>query len=214
MTESTKKSEEIIPKESKEDSENNSDDDDEQNDIISPIPPKILFNKLLSAIDKGATTNEIRQDPIKYLSSGKKKEIIINGYYKGIVLTEEILREMISYGDKLACLIFKNDDFVKDNNNKYYHLDFKDKRSYCWPDNDYPHYSEISNRVYDRDNKSLIQIIKDGKLNKSGGYNKLIVMEVYEEPYMHQIKNEETDDGCATGEYIVGYHKEIAKIVF
>src|SRR5689334_4020145 len=79
--------------------------------ILNGIEQTILFEKILEAIDKGVTTEQLRQDPLKYILSGETKEIVINRGGEGLKVSYTILKEMEKRGDKLAKKIIEEDEF-------------------------------------------------------------------------------------------------------
>jgi len=168
--------------------------------MLSLIKPQILLDKILDAIDKGATTDEIRSDPIKFMTTGKKKEIVINTGGEGLKLSPTIITEMAQRGDKLAKEIIEKDKFQNYTKNCY-PLPIK----FAFFEKNPPIYG-IPN--YDRENKILIDIIKEGKLKNNGGMT-LVVAAVYDEYYMYEIK---TSCDFYQSEYIDGYHEIIAKM--
>lgn len=167
---------------------------------LSSVHPKILLDKILNAVDKGISTKEIREDPLKFLTSGVKKEIVINTGGEGLKLSPEIINEMAKRGDKLAKDILEKNKFQN-----YVQFSHTLPIKFAFLENEPPIYG-IAN--YDRENKILIDIIKEGKLKNNGGMT-LMVAAVYEEYYMHEIK---MDHDLYQSEYIVGYHEKIAKM--
>jgi len=47
-------------------------------DVIDGVNARYLLKKILDAIDQGVSTDDIRRDPMRFLTSGRTKEIIIN----------------------------------------------------------------------------------------------------------------------------------------
>lgn len=57
-------------------------------DVLAGVDGRYLLTKILEAVDRGVPTDEIRRDPLKFLTSGKTKEIIINTADEyGVMLT-------------------------------------------------------------------------------------------------------------------------------
>jgi hypothetical protein len=81
------------------------------------IDTTILFNKVLEAIDQGITTEEIRQNPLKYIVSGKTQKIVVNTGGEGLKVSYEIIEEMAKRGDQLAKILLENNEFNKINEN-------------------------------------------------------------------------------------------------
>lgn len=144
---------------------------------IKGISSQILFTKILDAIDKGATTNEIRQNPLKYLVSGKTKEIVINSGGEGLKVSREILAEMARQGDLLAKRILEKDNFEE-----IPHRGTKSSNTFAnqWA------YLESQYKIYDRENPILIKILKEDRLKNIGGWE-LIICRVYVEPWSYKI---------------------------
>jgi methyltransferase-like protein len=170
-------------------SSNNSDEDNDDEpqglDKLCGMKAEFIAEKLLDAIDKGVSTDDIRKDPFKYIISGKTMEIVINRGGNGLKICPEIIQEMASRGDKAAKYIIEKNDFMKYSNS----------------DLTYTYFNH-------RTNKTLIEIIKEDKLRNTGGMT-LCVCQVYVEPFTYTIREEEDRWGS---EYIDGWHKEIASI--
>ena len=125
------------------------------NSTIDAIKSSMVLSKILDAVDAGVKTEEIRKDPLKYIISGKTKEIIVNTGGEGIKVSKHILEEMTKRGDKLAMKLLQNNKF------KYIEDKKKDENAFLYLENGY--------KNYDRENKVLIEIIKEGKIeNKIG----------------------------------------------
>jgi len=153
---------------------------------LKGLDAAIIVDKLLEAIDKGATTDEIRTDVKRYLTSGKKKEIIINTGGEGLKLSPALIEEMAKKGDQLAQKIIDQNRFI----------------DYRFSEEKFA-YLEDKHGNYDRSNPILISMLKEGKYENNGGMN-LIVCEVYEEPWMYKICK--ADDHWGS-EYIEGWYK-------
>jgi len=151
---------------------------------LSGIAQPILFEKILEAIDKGITTEQLRQDPLKYILSGKTKEIVVNRGGEGLKVSYAILKEMEKRGDELAKKIIEEDKF-----------------KYCSKNGDSRWcFLETEHQNYDRENPILIEILKEAKIKNIGGW-KLHVYMVPVEPWAYQIL---TDDDIWRSEYVVG----------
>ena len=163
---------------------------------LDGIDSEILFEKILGAIDHGATTQQIRQNPFKFLTSGKTKEIIINTGGEGLKVSREIVVEMARRGDPLATEIIKNNRFKH-----YSGLMLKEPMLFAYLET-----GGTFHDSYDRENKILIDMIKENKFRNNGGMS-LAIYRVYEEPYMYQVCK---SDDCWRSEYLVGWSQHIA----
>ena len=167
---------------------------------INGINSEIVLDKILSAIDSGHTTEEIRKDPLKYLVSGKTKKIVISPGGRGLKISYEIIKEMANRGDELSIkLLEDNEDWKMIS--EYYssnHCDLKDiledQKNKVWI------HFEKSCGDYDRTNKHLIDIVEENKLINIGGWT-LDVCTVYVEDWSYKICS--SDDGFGS-EYVVG----------
>lgn len=161
--------------------------------FIKGITPEVLFVKVLDAVQNGISPADIYKNPQKYLTSGKIKEIIINLGGEGIKVSPEIIQEMAKRGDDTAITIIKEDLFQTYNayNFKLEPLKFAflEKKG-----------------VDDRENKILIEIIKEGKMKNNGGMH-LAVCSVHEESYSYKIIHEKD---LWKSESIKGWHKIVA----
>ena len=181
----------------KEETKSSSDEITKARQCLFGIPQDVLFDHILFAIDHGAKTNDIRQNPMKYLTSGKTKEIVINSGGEGLKLSPEIIEEMSKRGDQLAKKIIDQNKFINYRQwGKISNLKFA--------------FLEYSDRQYDRENKVLIQIIKEGKMKNTAGMT-LKLIEVYEEPFMYRIENNPDTYGSKE-EYVVGHYKVISEM--
>jgi hypothetical protein len=166
-------------------------------DLLCGIDTKTAIEMILDAVDRGVTTREIRADPLKYLTSGQTKEIIINTGGEGLKISEEIIIEMAKRGDSLAQQIIKKDDFKN--------VSYGSPLRYAWLEKSVPF---CMFRDYDRENHVLIELIKEGKIGNLGGME-LRVCKVYVEDYMYEICN--ANDGFGS-EYILGWNELVAKM--
>lgn len=162
------------------------------------IDPVVLFEKILTAIDNGATTTEIRANPHKYIVSGKMKEIVINEGGSELPLSRKILKEMAIRGDELAASIL-NKPFL------FYppKVPTEDTDDNMWASF---HIKIRGDRYPERFNPILIEMLKEGCQNN--GWD-LVVYRVYEEEWSYEVRNR--DDG-SDNEYLIGgisyYHPE------
>lgn len=167
---------------------------------FSGIESSIVLEKILDAVDQGATTKEIRNNPYKYLTSGKTKEIIINIGGAGLKISPEIINEMSRRGDKLAMEI-RDENRFHNYVNRYgknpLRFAFLEHMTGC------PYF-----HAYDRENGVLKEIIKEGKMRNNGGMT-LRIFKVYEEPYMYKVCEDIDDFGS---EYIKGWHELVAEM--
>ena len=168
---------------------------------VDGVDPDILLTKILEAIDKGHTTDEIRENPMKFIVSGKTKKIVICTGGEGLKLSYEIINEMANRGDQLAKKLIDDDKrWCKINNYQSSRCKLseipKDERSEVWI-----HYRDQKlYNEYDRTNEHLINIIEEDEIQNIGGWT-LQVYTVYDEDWSYQIHNQL--DGYGS-EYIVG----------
>lgn len=146
------------------------------------------LEKILAAIDAGATTDEIRKDPMKFLVSGETIEIVINSGGEGLKLSPEIIEEMAKRGDELAKDIIEKKKFI----------------AYSNSDKKFAYLEEFPGS-YDRQNKILIEIIKEGKIKNNGGMV-LEIHKVHEEGWTYEVCK---DDDYWNSEYIKGWSMKI-----
>lgn len=174
---------------------------------MNGLPPEMVFKRTLDAIDKGISVSEIRKDFRKYILIGKKKEIIVNTGGYGVRVSREIIEEMVKREDKLALDILKNNRFnTYQINNKGDTVLFAYLEDLSEIDDPYG----IRTPIYDRENTTLIQIIKEGKMRNNAGMN-LMVAEVYDDPEYETYKICESDDlGPHCYEYIKGYYRKVS----
>lgn len=178
-------------------------ENDTSNEIYQTLKgfsSQMVLERVLKAIDSGVTTDEIRRNPLKYLTSGKTKEIVINTGGEGLKVCPEIIHEMAKRGDVLAQEIIDNKSF-----RTYNTFGLGPKLQFAYLKTPHQWIGE-----YDRTNKTLIQIIKEGTMKNNGGMD-LVVAKVYDDSdyEMYQIRN--VDDDWSS-EYIDGWHKIIAEI--
>lgn len=166
-------------------SENKSESDYQ---ILNGISPDILFEKLLDIIDSGVKTDDLRKNPIKYLVKGTTKEIVVCTGGEGLKVSREIITEMAKRGDQLAIKLLEKNKFSVIPNS------FTNSgQQWC--------YLESGYHNYDRENKILIEILKEGKLDNIGGWT-LEVYTVYTEPWSYEVCK--SDDHWGS-EYVKGY---------
>jgi len=156
--------------------------------VMDGMSPEILFTKILDIIDSGVSTDDLRKNPTKYLMKGTTKEIIICTGGEGLKVSHEIITEMAKRGDKLAIHLLDKDKFS-------IILDPITKAVQKWC------YLESKYNKYDRENKILIEILKEGKLHNIGGWT-LEIYTVYSEPWSYKICK--SDDHWGS-EYVKGY---------
>jgi hypothetical protein len=117
-----------------------------------------LIKQILDAVDRGVSTKELREDYKKHILSGPQKKIVINTGGEGLKGSYNIFQEMAKRGDDLAKILIEKDNFyvicdvfssrLKD----AYYYDNRDKQ---WT------YLERFDRHYDRENKTLIEILEE-----------------------------------------------------
>ena len=159
---------------------------------LKGINPDLILDKILSAIDQGATTQDIRSDPFKYIVSGQTKEIVICTGGEGLKVSYQIIQEMATRGDKLAILLIKNDKFNQLPSYSSEKSDDPNANRWC--------YLEKRHSSYDRENPILIEILKENKLHNIGGWT-LRVCEVYVEPWSYKVRKSSDHWGS---EYVEG----------
>lgn len=135
-----------------------------------------------------------------YISNDFNKYFIICNIAKTHFKLCTILCKSISYwkwvlcrGDSLVKQILENNDLEQLDENCS-DIQTSNPNANKWG------YLETSYRKYDRENKILIEILKEGKLKNIGGW-KLVVCQVYIEPWSYVIKK--SDDFWGS-EYIIG----------
>lgn len=121
-----------------------------------------IANNILDDIERGISVSDVRKNLLRYIYVNSKKEIIINRTNIGIKLNRAIINEMARRGDKTAIEIVTQ--------NKFTHL--PNKNGYIY---EYAHLYIPGTYKYDRDNKILLDIIKEGKLKN----NNSDVLEIY-----------------------------------
>lgn len=149
---------------------------------------QIIIDKILDAVDRGISTKELRENYKKHILCGQTKKIVINSGGEGLKISYEILQEMKKRGDSLATQIIEKDIFnVIDDYSFLSHRNVKgdDKnRDKQWTFLDLPRgYFD-----YDRENKTLIEIIEEDKIKNIGGWT-LEVVEVPVEKWSWYIEN-------------------------
>ena len=160
---------------------------------LQGISPEYLFTKILDAIDKGISTKALRENPIKYIVSGKTKKIVINYGGEGLKVSYNIIKEMAKRGDELAIKLLQENKF------KEIYL------ACCKKESTDPHankwtYLERKSKNYDRENKILIEILEEGKLDNIGGWVLQIEI-VGVEPWSYKVCK---SDDMFGSEYIEG----------
>jgi hypothetical protein len=166
---------------------------------------ELLIDKILDAIDRGVTTSQLREDYSKYIISGKTKKIIICTGGEGLKISRKLLEEMKNRGDKLATTILEKDEFyvityygsssiIKD---EYYHKN--EDKHWAYLENDF--------KDYDRENKILIDIIEEDKIENIGGWT-LEVVDVPIENWSYKICKSDDHWGCEYISYVVKNNRE------
>src|SRR5579872_1104339 len=61
-----------------------------------------LFHKLLDLIESGISSDVLRENPLRYLLSGRKKKIVVNLGGEGLKVSCKILEKMAALGDEEA----------------------------------------------------------------------------------------------------------------
>jgi hypothetical protein len=147
-----------------------------------------VFEKILEAIEHGAKPEEIRADPLKYILSGKTKEIVVCTGGEGLKVSKQIVNEMAKRGDPWAKRKLEKDKFL------YLSTACGCEEAYC--------YLESAPRRYHRTNAVLIDMLKeDPDLENLGGWC-LEVFTVPEEDWAYEIRNNVDLWGS---EYVVGW---------
>lgn len=148
----------------------------------------IIIEKILDAVDRGVPTAELRKDYEKHILSGKTKKIVINSGGEGLKVSYEILQEMKNRGDCLATEIIEKDVFnVIDDYGYSKNAKGDNKtRDKQWTFLDIK--SNYYDYEYDRENKTLIEIIEENKIKNIGGWD-LDVVEVPIEEWAWHIEN-------------------------
>lgn len=157
--------------------------------VLNGMKPAVLFEKILEAIDRGITTNQLRHDLSEYILSGKTKQIVINRGGEGLKVSYVILKEMEKRGDLLAKKIIDKNEFEK----VPIHC-IKEGNDQRWA------YLEKDYGMYDRGNTTLIEILKEGQYENIGGWD-LVVCNVPIESWAYKICK---DDDIYRSEYIEG----------
>lgn len=169
-----------------------------------------LFNKILNVIDSGITTQELRQNPEKYLLNDKHKKIVY--WYGGgsCVLSREIIKSMADMGDELCKEIINNEKKYKwehicpflfrrtnceKDDNGYYYMNIKGERVNLNNDELCIHLG--MHEKYLRTNEFLIKIIEEEKINNIGGWALDIAL-VYDDDKSYSIIKENDGFGSET----------------
>lgn len=176
---------------------------------VDSIEPNLLLEKILDAVDKGIPTSEIRKDPIKYVLSGETKEIVVNVGGDGLKVSYKIISEMAKRGDILAQSLIEKDKFhviCKDGiystrlKDDYYYSNRDKQWTYLYKDKLEDDYGDDYFDIYDRENKTLIEVLKDGIRNIGGWVLSIYVVPV--ERWAYKITR--LDDPWGS-EYITGH---------
>ena len=104
---------------------------------------------ILDHIDKGVTTQQIKENVESYIISGKFREIIISKRGFGLKVPEKMIYEMAELGDIHAKRIIEKDDFKEYSNN-------------------HSRFAFLVNELgeYDRFNENLIKLIKSNLVDE------------------------------------------------
>jgi hypothetical protein len=147
---------------------------------------EMKFSSSYLTIDRGITTAELRENPLKYILSGRTREVVYCTGGEGLKLSREIVEEMARRGSAAAKRHLETGHFQKSKPYVYIE-DPDDGKEWTWFDNA-------------RHSRTLIKIVKEGKLKNIGGWT-LVVAEVPEEDWAWEIKQESDH---YRSEYIVG----------
>lgn len=149
----------------------------------------IILDKILDAIDKGINTKQLREDYKKYILSGKEKKIVINTGGEGLKVSYPILEEMKKRGDKLAEQLIEKDNFYVIDEEGSFSNKIQDEYYFKNRDKQWT-YLESPDMIenYDRENKTLIEILEETKLENIGGWD-LMVVNVPVEEWAYEIEN-------------------------
>lgn len=149
-----------------------------------------VFRLVLDAIDRGITTADLRENPLKYILSGRTHEVVYCTGGEGLKLSREIVEEMARRGSAAAKRHLETGHFQK--SKPYVYIQHPDDgKEWTWFDNA-------------RHSRTLIKIVKEGKLKNIGGWT-LVVAEVPEEDWAWEIKQESDH---FRSEYVVGAVKD------
>jgi hypothetical protein len=140
-----------------------------------------VLHHVLAAVDRGVSTAELREDPLKHLLSGRTQEVVYCSGGEGLKVSREIIQEMARRGCEEARAALMAHHFGV----------LESGEEWSWLDGA-------------RHNHHLIAIIKENKLKNVGGW-KLVVALVPEEHWAWYIKH---GDDCWTSEYVVGAIKD------
>jgi len=175
-----------------------------QEDIIRGFSPNYLMTKILEAVDAGAHTSEIRADPLKFLLSGERKEIVVCTGGEGLKVSYTILKEMAVRGDAVAKTIIDKDKFnsishgrfrpVSLQNRTFTDDELKEMEEDLWV------YLERGFGSYDRGNRTLIEILKEGKTYNIGGWD----LEVFSVPVENGAYKVLKSNDIFGSEYVLG----------
>jgi hypothetical protein len=171
-------------------------------DRLSGISQSLLFKKLLDCIDNGVSTQELRNDPMKYLVSGEMKTIVINTGGEGLKVSYQMFQEMSKRGDELATKILKEDNFYVIDDYTCQSRKFEEKDA-TYYDSRHKQWNYLGTKrwFYDRENKVLIQMLREKAFKSIGGWS-LRTVQVPVEKWAYRVRK--LDDWWGS-EYIAGY---------
>lgn len=164
--------------------------------VLRGVEQGHLLTKILEAVDRGVSTEEIRKDPLRYITTSSTKEIVINTGGEGLKLSPEIVAEMARRQDPWAKEVVAGDHYSKYNT---YATEMGAE---------IPLYAYLRRPDHkpDRTNATLIEIIKEKKLGNNGGM-RLEVLRVRDDPKAYKVRRNDDHWGS---EYVEGWQEFVA----